>query len=34
VVSGIVTRASNDLGNNLGNVTNLSDFVTDRVNNI
>jgi hypothetical protein len=34
VVSGIITRASNDLGNNLGNVTNLSDFVTNRVNNI
>ena len=34
VVSGIITRASNDLGNNLGNITNLSDFVTNRVNNI
>ncbi|WP_407542099.1 hypothetical protein Q0M94_17660 (plasmid) [Deinococcus radiomollis] len=34
VVSGIITRASNDLGNNLGNVANLSDFVTNRVNNI
>ncbi len=34
VVSGIITRAINDLGNNLGSVTNLSDFVTNRVNNI
>ena len=34
VVSGITTRASDDLGNNLGSVTNLSDFVTNRVNNI
>ena len=34
MVSGIITRAINDLGNNLGSVTNLSDFVTNRVNNI
>ena len=34
VVSGIITRAGNDLGSNLGNVANLSDFVTNRVNNI
>ena len=34
VVSGIITRASNDLGANLGNVTNLSDFVTKRVDSI
>lgn len=34
VVSGIITRASNDLGENLGNVSNLNDFVTNRVNNI
>ena len=34
VVSGIIARASDDLGNNLGSVTNLSDFVTNRVNNI
>lgn len=34
VVSGIITRASNDLGSNLGNVANLSDFVTNRVNSI
>ena len=34
VVSGIITRARNDLGANLGNVTNLSDFVTNHVNNI
>jgi len=34
VVSGIITRASNDLGNNLSNVSNLGDFVTNRVNNI
>jgi hypothetical protein len=34
VVSGIITRASNDLGANLGNVKNLSDFVTNRVDNI
>ena len=34
VVNGIITRTSNDLGNNLGNVANLSDFVTNRVSNI
>ena len=36
VVSGIMTRASasNDLGSSIGNVANLSDFVTNRVNNI
>jgi len=34
VVSGIITRASNDLGNNLSNVSNLSDFVKNRVDNI
>ncbi len=34
VVSGILTRASNDLGSNLGNVKNLSDFVTNRVSSI
>ncbi len=34
VVSGIVTRASNDLGTNLNNVTNLGGFVTNRVNSI
>jgi hypothetical protein len=34
VVSGIITRAGNDLGSNLGNVTNLGDLVTNRVNNI
>ncbi|WP_133161862.1 hypothetical protein [Deinococcus koreensis] len=34
VVSGIITRAGNDLGENLGNVSNVSDFVTNRVNNI
>ncbi|MFC4456066.1 hypothetical protein [Deinococcus sonorensis] len=34
VVSGIITRASNDLGSNLGNVSNLGDIVTNRVNNI
>jgi hypothetical protein len=34
VVSGIITRASNDLGKNLGDVTNLRDFVTGRVNSI
>ncbi|WP_425144993.1 hypothetical protein [Deinococcus sp.] len=34
VVSGIVTRASNDLGSNLGNVTNLGSFISNRVDNI
>ena len=34
VVSGIITRASNDLGSNLGDVKNLGDFVSNRVNNI
>ncbi|ULH17719.1 hypothetical protein MF271_20130 (plasmid) [Deinococcus sp. KNUC1210] len=34
VVSGIITRASNDLGSNLGNITKLSDIVTNRVDNI
>ncbi len=34
VVSGIITRASNDLGTNLNNVTNLGGFVTNRVNSI
>jgi hypothetical protein len=34
VVSGIITRASNDIGSNLGNVTNLGDLVTNRVNSI
>lgn len=34
VVSGIVQRASTDLGKNVGNVSNLSDFVTNRVNSI
>ena len=34
VVSGIITRASNDLGSNLGNVSNIGDFVTNRVTSI
>jgi hypothetical protein len=34
VVNGIVTRASNDIGSNLGNVTNLGDLVGNRVNSI
>jgi hypothetical protein len=34
VVSGIITRASNDLGANISSIGNLGDFVTNRVNNI
>jgi len=34
VVSGIITRASNDLGSNLSDVSNLGDFVKNRVDNI
>jgi hypothetical protein len=34
VVSGIITRASNDLGANISDIGNLGDFVTKRVDNI